>query len=390
MLFKNIYLRIFSKIMTSTAAMAISLPALAQEKVSNQALKNPVTISLITIMIALLLVIVFLANILLTLAKSRLEREKKNRKISTLVILCGLLLSSGGLFAQGETTVADSPYIYEALSKTDFYIMISTILLELIIALGMLFNIRKMTMEERERETETERETGTVGIAMAAAVVKKESGNVRWWNRINRFKPIEQEADIDMGHEYDGIRELDNRLPPWWLYGFYLTIFVSIIYLWRYHVSHSAPSSEEEYHMAMEKADEEVKLYLAKKGEDVNENNVVALTSADDLAAGKAIYLKSCAVCHKDNGGGEVGPNLTDDYWLHGSEMSKMFKTIRYGINAMPQWQSTYSNKQIAQVASYIRTLHGTNPPGSKAPQGELENKNSSDSTAAPEKLSVK
>ncbi|WP_336516633.1 cbb3-type cytochrome c oxidase N-terminal domain-containing protein [Pollutibacter soli] len=389
MLLKNIFSRISARIPISVIAMIIVLPAVAQEKATNQVLKNPVTISLIAIMITLLLVIVFLANILLTLAKAKLAREKKNRKVRSLVILSIMLLSSAVVFGQDETAVTASPYIYERLSKTDFFIMISTILLELIIALGMVFNIRRIAKEERDAETEKETKTADLAYA-ATAIVKKESDNVRWWNRINRFKPIEQEADIDLGHEYDGIRELDNRLPPWWLYGFYLTIFVAVIYLWRYHVSHSAPSSEEEYQMAVKKADEEVKLYLAKKGEDVNENNVVALTSADDLSAGKAIYLKSCAVCHKDNGGGEVGPNLTDDYWLHGSEISKMFKTIRYGINAMPQWQSTYSNKQIAQVASYIQTLHGTNPPGGKAPQGEIDNAIASDSTATVEKLSVK
>ncbi|MCO5235875.1 MAG: c-type cytochrome [Chitinophagaceae bacterium] len=192
-----------------------------------------------------------------------------------------------------------------------------------------------------------------------------------WWTRLNRFKPVEQEADLELDHEYDGIRELDNRLPPWWLYGFYITIGVGIIYLWRYHVAYSAPLSGAEYEISVKKADAEVKAYLAKKGETVDENTVTVSKDPADLAEGKKIFMASCVACHKADGGGMVGPNLTDDYWLHGGDVKSIFKTIKYGINAMPQWQTSYSNKQIAQVSSYIVSLQGTHPPGAKEPEGQ-------------------
>jgi cytochrome c oxidase cbb3-type subunit 3 len=202
------------------------------------------------------------------------------------------------------------------------------------------------------------------------AIIKKPAFS--WWNRLNRFKPVEHEADIDLGHDYDGIRELDNRLPPWWLYGFYLSIIIAGIYLWRFHVSHSGPSSQQEYETSVARAEEKTKEYLKQRGESVDENTVSLLTSADDIAEGKKIFNTACASCHKANGAGDVGPNLTDDYWMHGGDIKSVFKTIRYGINAMPQWQNSYSNKQIAQVSSFIKTLQGTKPENPKPPQGEL------------------
>jgi cytochrome c oxidase cbb3-type subunit 3 len=182
---------------------------------------------------------------------------------------------------------------------------------------------------------------------------------------------MEQEADLDLGHDYDGIRELDNRLPPWWVYGFYVTIVFAVIYLWRYHVSHTAPLSKEEYEIAVQKADQKVQQYLKQKGETVDENTVTMLAAAD-VAEGQKMFQISCVACHNQGGAGNVGPNLTDDYWLHGGDIKSVFKTIKYGFNAMPTWQNTYSNKQIAQLSSYVKSLHGTNPPNAKAPQGEL------------------
>ena len=122
--------------------------------------------------------------------------------------------------------------------------------------------------------------------------------------------------------------------------------------------------------MSVVRADRRIKEYLKAKGDAVDENTVTMLVAADDLEEGKAIYMKSCASCHTESGAGNVGPNLTDDFWLHGNDIKNVFKTIRYGINAMPQWQNSYSNKQMAQVSSYVKSLHGTNPANAKAPQG--------------------
>jgi cytochrome c oxidase cbb3-type subunit 3 len=148
--------------------------------------------------------------------------------------------------------------------------------------------------------------------------------------------------------------------------------------------------------MSVAAAEIRIKEYLKQKGESVDENTVTLLTSAEDLAAGKKIFTISCASCHKETGAGDVGPNLTDDYWIHGNSLPDIFKTIRYGINAMPQWQQMYSNKEIAQVTSYVKSLHGTNPPNPKDPQGTLQQEAepqneapATDSTEAGKKLAI-
>ncbi len=337
-------------------------------------IENPLVIGLVIMMLLMLLIIGLLANLLMGVAEVKMKKEKKTAAAAVkpaVAAIVAFFFMGNALFAQSGTaanTPAAAGDTIGGLSPTAFYIMVSVIFVELMVILGLLINTRILLKAEKAKLAEEGE----------ATVIKKPT--VNWWTKFNRLKPIEQEADLDLGHDYDGIRELDNRLPPWWLYGFYLTILTAGIYLYRYHVSHTGLSSKQEYETAVATADMEVKEYLKKKGDAVDENTVVLLTSTDDKAAGKAIFMKSCVACHKEDGRGDVGPNLTDDYWIHGGDIKNVFKTIRYGINAMPQWQNTYSNKEIAQVASYVKSLKGTNPANAKAPQGTLYTE---DTTAA-------
>lgn len=350
------------------------LPLHAEGNKTSSSLSNPVVDVLIVLMVVLLIVIAMLGKLLLDVAEVKLKKEKKEKETTGIAVITTLifLLFSSTIQAQTNDVAASSTTI-AGMSSFAFYTIMTIVFLELFVILGLLFNIRSLLRKEKEKTEE----------AIATEVVKKPG--VTLWSKLNRFKPVEQEADIDLGHDYDGIRELDNRLPPWWLYGFYVTIIVAVVYLWRFHVSHTGPSSKQEYETAVASAEIEIKAYLEKKGDAVDENTVTVLTSADDIAAGKAIFLKSCAACHKETGAGEVGPNLTDNYWMHGGDIKSIFKTIRYGINAMPQWQSTYSNKQIAQVAGFVKSLKGTSPANAKPAQGELYNEegttNAPDST---------
>jgi len=306
-----------------------------------------------------------LANLLLGVAQVKMKKEKQEagavKTIVTALVL--IFIFSNTLTAQttaAENTTAVVNRI-AGMSASAFYILTSVIFLELVVILTLLINVRILLRVEKEK----------VEKATALSVWKTRLGG--WWIKLNSFKSAEQEANIDLGHDYDGIRELDNRLPPWWLYGFYLTIIVAGIYLYRFHVSHTGQTGVEEYETAIAKADIEVKEYLKSKGESVDENTVTLLTDAGDIEEGKTFFAKSCVACHSDGGAGNVGPNLTDDYWLHGGDIKSIFKTIRYGINAMPQWQNSYSNKQIAELASYVKSLKGTKPANPKAPQGVLE-----------------
>jgi cytochrome c oxidase cbb3-type subunit 3 len=345
---------------------------------------NPLAVSLLVLMLLLLIVIGVLANILIGAADYKAKKRKQTSKQSsaTAIIVMLMLLSTSSLFAQDTVAeTATSSKLIGGLAASTFYVMITVLFLELVIILGLLANIKILLKKEK------------IKIVTEPDLAVAKEPKISWWSKFNRFKPVEQEADIDLGHNYDGIRELDNRLPPWWLYGFYLTIIFAVIYLWRFHVSHTGPSSIQEYERSVAKAELKIQDYLKQKGEAVDENTVTLLTGADDLATGKAIYIKSCASCHTEKGGGLVGPNLTDDYWLHGGDVKSIFKIVRYGFNAMPQWQNQYSNKEIAQVTSYIKSLKGTNPPNPKAPEGTLYKEERAaeppipDSTAGDKKL---
>lgn len=181
--------------------------------------------------------------------------------------------------------------------------------------------------------------------------------------------PIEREHEIIFAHEYDGIRELDNKMPAWWLYMFYITIGFSVIYMWYYHVSGDGNIQAKEYVSEIKRAEAEMKL-LADK---VNETNVTALTDLVKIKKGEEVYAKNCVACHGTKGEGGVGPNLTDEYWLHGGDVKSIFKTIKYGVPAkgMIPWQTQLGASQMQELSSFILTLKGTNPPNAKAPQGE-------------------
>lgn len=194
------------------------------------------------------------------------------------------------------------------------------------------------------------------------------------WNNMNDAVPIEQEESIMTDHAYDGIRELDNRLPPWWLYGFYLTIVFGVIYVLNFHILKTGDLSAAEYDKEMATAKEQVETYLASLTNLIDETNVTRLEDEASIAAGKTIFTSKCAACHGQQGEGGVGPNMTDSYWLHGGDIQSIFKTIKYGVPAkgMISWQSQLGPQEIQQVASYIYTLEGTNPPNGKEPQGDL------------------
>ena len=218
--------------------------------------------------------------------------------------------------------------------------------------------------------------TGVQKTKVAKVIVDKPAVN-RYkllWDKLNSFRPVTDEASIELDHNYDGIRELDNRLPPWWLYGFYATIVFACVYLYMHHVSHSAPDPIAEYQAEVAQADIAKEAYLKKAANNVDETTVALLTDEASINAGKAIFQSTCWACHGKLGEGGVGPNLTDDYWLHGGSIQDVFKTIKYGWpdKGMKSWKDDFSPVQIAQIASYVKSLHGTNPANAKPAQGAL------------------
>ena len=210
--------------------------------------------------------------------------------------------------------------------------------------------------------------------------VKDSKNAIPFWKKIYdkawSLVPIEKEQDIDLGHDFDGIRELDNSLPPWWVYMFYGTIIWAAAYVYVAHFSdyEMGRSQADEYLAEVELFEIQQRKYLAAQENMVDETNVVALIDEADLEAGMGIYNLNCIACHGANGEGGVGPNLTDPNWISGGGIKNIFKRIKYGVpdKGMIAWKNQLPPKAIQQVASYILTMEGTNPPNAKEPQGEI------------------
>lgn len=187
-------------------------------------------------------------------------------------------------------------------------------------------------------------------------------------------KPIQEEHEIILDHNYDGIKELDNNLPPWWLYGFYATIIFGAVYLLRYHVFNGENQFDE---LETEYAEAKIAIENYKKtAKDlVDINTVVLLTDASDLSAGKNIFDTNCVACHKADGGGGIGPNLTDEYWILGGGIKNVFKTVSEGGRdgkGMVAWKTLLKPAEMAQVSSYLLQFQGTTPAEPKAVEGDI------------------
>lgn len=330
-------------------------------------ISKPMVQVLLVIIAALALMIAMLSNVVIGAAQvfmqkitdERKEKESgSNAKILSVILV---LLFSSPLFAADapDTTVSADASI-GGMASTTFYMLISVIIAELLILMGLLYNLKVLLAKEL--------------VAKATAKTKPAFNWAKWWEKANSFRPIQEESNIDLGHDYDGIRELDNRLPPWWLYGFYCCILFAVIYLYRFHVAHTAPLPKEELQIAMDIAAAEKEAYLKNAANNVNENTVTYLTDPASLEDGKKIFTTICMACHQADGGGNVGPNLTDKYWLHGGSIKDIFKTIKYGWpeKGMKSWEEDYSPLQIAHIASYVKSLEGTKPAKPKEPQGIL------------------
>jgi len=197
------------------------------------------------------------------------------------------------------------------------------------------------------------------------------------WERmkqmLTRSVPIEKEKDIMMDHEFDGIRELDNTIPPWFNILFYSTIVIAVLYMLNYHVFKWSGLSAEEYNDEMKVAAMQ-REELIRTGAFINENTVKFMNDDATISEGKTIFNTNCSVCHGPAGGGLIGPNLTDDYWIHGGGVVNIFKTVKYGVpvKGMISWQNQLNPKQMQAVSNYILTFKGTNPPNAKQPEGTI------------------
>lgn len=186
--------------------------------------------------------------------------------------------------------------------------------------------------------------------------------------------PDRPEVDVDTGHEYDGIRELDNRLPNWWLFTLYGTVAFSVAYWLYYHSFEIGPTQAERLAFARE---ERQKAMLAKSGPlgdgAIDDAGLEKLAhDAEIVARGREVFQQTCISCHGEKAQGLVGPNLTDDHWIHGGRPTDIYRLIGEGKleKGMPSWRDALGPKKLQEVTAFVLSLRGSNVPG-KAPEGQ-------------------
>ncbi|MFV8837539.1 cbb3-type cytochrome c oxidase N-terminal domain-containing protein [Salinimicrobium soli] len=196
----------------------------------------------------------------------------------------------------------------------------------------------------------------------------------RLFRKLAGTRPISEEGELELDHNYDGIKELDNKLPPWWLYSFYASIIFAAGYLLYYHVL-DGNNQAMEFEQEMAAAQEAVEEYKKNAPDLVSAENVELLTDPAELEKGAALYQTNCMACHAADGGGGIGPNLTDEYWILGGGIKNVFHTVSEGGRAgkgMIAWKSSLKPTEIQQVASYVVSLQGTTPAAPKEAEGDI------------------
>ncbi len=249
--------------------------------------------------------------------------------------------------------------------------IIATLILIVIACFVLLKTFKVLTALMFVNDTEASKPEADKSTALPEVKTHKQT----IWQKLLSLRPLAEEKDLLIMHDYDDIQELDNPIPAWFNWLFYGSVVFALVYLLNYHVFNLGKLQDEEYAIEMKEAEIAKEAYLEKTGNAIDENSVKLDQSESVLAAGKAIFAQNCVACHGQNGEGVVGPNLTDEYWLHGGKINDLFKVVKYGVpeKGMIAWEKQLSPKQISDVSNYIESLKGTNPANPKAPQGEKE-----------------
>ena len=297
------------------------------------------------------------------------------KHIISIGFIAGLMFMNTAVHAQAiidSTTVANSGKYFTTVDplfyQPSFYylaIFILILLIAIFVMARTLLVIARGMAPQKEQQVKSE----------TVKLVQTES----FWSRFDRnvltqAVPVEKEEDIMLHHDYDGIRELDNNLPPWWKWGFYFTIIWAVIYVFHFHVFKTGYSQDQEYIASVQAADEAQRIRNEKMADMVTAENVKFIADATVLSEGKEIFTKNCTSCHGQNLEGNIGPNLTDPNWIHGGGIKNVFRTITNGVplKGMISWKTQLTPKNIQAVSSYILSMQNTNPANAKSAQGDV------------------
>lgn len=314
--------------------------------------------------IILVVVIIVLSGSIIVFVKSDYFKQKVAEKSNTTMM--AVILTVGALFTSfnssaltflraGEAKEGEPWLLVENMDLVGL-LTINIVLMFVVIYLRSLFN-QMVAMTKKEADLAAEQPIAVETFTKINAI-------------LTDAVPIEEEHKILMDHEYDGIQELDNNLPPWWVWGFVACIIFSFVYLINYHVLGVSDLQIKAYEKEMEQAQKDIDAYLSKMAMNVDETNATLLTEKSDLAAGKTIFDNNCTICHKAKGEGDVGPNLTDKAWIYGFDVKDVFYSIKKGRPAgMPEHASKLNPVQIQQVSSYVLSLPETK---GKEAQGDI------------------
>ncbi len=367
---------IFSYSVMPALMMLISSQAKAQgvaaEKLS--VWTSGAGILMVSTIVILMAVILIMGKIVKTLVEEdTIETAKKMKANKGLLALAILLVTVLPASAQDAVAAAsDGVTMMFDMEATVFWMLLGVIMFEFIVLLVLCYILYTFLVRK-----------GLIKAFTAETALPKW---MQWNAMMGNDIPLEKDAELLTDHDYDGIQELDNGMPPFLKYMFVATILFAVYYVVDYHVIKASPLQLAEYERQLEKGEADKLEYLKKAGASVDENSVTLLEDASMLDVGARIYTTNCIACHGDKGQGGVGPNLTDNYWIHGGDVKSVFKSIKYGIpeKGMRAWQSEIKPGDMQAVSSYIlKNLTGTNVAGGKEPQGDLYDPNAVNTESA-------
>jgi len=356
----------FKYIFSLLMAIGLGKAAFAQEVVSTS---NPnMHYYLLTTLAVILIVLILVLNTAISgIVSNRSILAQLKEKNKAAGVIAVLLFSGLANNVMAQEAVAANITVVEPNYGLVFWMFLIVDFVLLVIVIVQLSVLSGLTKALRGEATAVE------GVKVSEEPV----GLQKFWESLTDAVPMDREEEVMTDHEYDGIKELDNKLPPWWVWLFNLSILFAVIYISYYEVFDSSdlPISIVEYNNEMAQAEEDIAAYKAKFGSGIDENSAMLIEDAARLANGEKIYTANCVSCHMADGGGGIGPNFADEYWIHGGDIKDLFKTIKYGVitKGMIPWKDQLKPEEMEDVASYILiTFQGTTPANPKDPQGDL------------------